>query len=99
MAADDPKRYLASMSKAARAGRIFVDYLRNNRTNTSIAAYSIRAREDAPVSVPISWDELTDVDPRAFTMVAVLARMKKMKKDPWAAYWKTDQSIRSKSRR
>ncbi|HEY1959738.1 MAG TPA: non-homologous end-joining DNA ligase [Polyangiaceae bacterium] len=68
---EDPARYVLTMSKAARPGRIFIDYLRNARANTSVAAYSTRARPNAPVSMPIAWDEIDDVDPAAFTMDAV----------------------------
>ncbi len=58
MAADDPQRYVAKITKSLRKGRIFVDYLRNSLEQTSIAAYSTRARAGAPVSVPVSWQEL-----------------------------------------
>ena len=71
---DEPDRYVMTMSKSARRGKIFVDYLRNNRTGTSIAAYSIRAKPNAPVSVPVDWDELDDVDPQSMTIDAVIAR-------------------------
>src|SRR4029077_18040796 len=58
MAADTPERYVAKMTKSLRAGRIFIDYMRNSLEQTSVAAYSTRARAGAPVSVPVGWQEL-----------------------------------------
>jgi len=58
----EPERYVATMSKAKRKGKIFIDYLRNQRGSTAILPYSARAREGAPVAVPIGWDALADVD-------------------------------------
>jgi bifunctional non-homologous end joining protein LigD len=58
MVADHPDRYLARITKSARRGKIFIDYLRNSLEQTSVAAYSTRARPGAPVSVPVSWEEL-----------------------------------------
>jgi len=57
----EPDRYVATMSKAKRKGKIFIDYLRNQRGSTAIMPYSARARENAPVAVPIGWEELADV--------------------------------------
>jgi bifunctional non-homologous end joining protein LigD len=59
MAADSPDLYLAKMTKALRHGKIFIDYLRNTREATSVAAYSTRARAGAPVSLPVSWEALS----------------------------------------
>jgi bifunctional non-homologous end joining protein LigD len=70
---DEPDRYVMTMSKSARRGKIFVDYFRNNRAGTSIAAYSIRAKPNAPVSVPVDWDALDDLDPASMTIDEVLA--------------------------
>ncbi|MFA9200129.1 MAG: ATP-dependent DNA ligase, partial [Cypionkella sp.] len=55
-----PDRFVANMSKAKRVGRIFIDYLRNQRGSTAVLPYSARARAGAPVAVPVSWDELKD---------------------------------------
>ncbi len=58
LAMAEPERFTANMSKAKRKGRIFLDYLRNQRGSTAVLPYSARAREAAPVAVPLSWDEL-----------------------------------------
>jgi bifunctional non-homologous end joining protein LigD len=58
MSLAEPDRFLATMSKAKRKGKIFIDYLRNQRGSTAVMPYSARARENAPVAVPITWDEL-----------------------------------------
>jgi bifunctional non-homologous end joining protein LigD len=58
----EPERFIATMSKAKRAGKIFVDYLRNQRGATAVLPYSARARLGAPVAVPIAWGELKDFD-------------------------------------
>ncbi len=55
---EDPRRFTASMAKSQRGGKIFIDYLRNDREATAIASYSPRARAGAPVALPIEWEEL-----------------------------------------
>lgn len=65
MAQADPARFVANMSKAKRKGRIFIDYLRNQRGATAIMPYSARARAGAPVAAPVSWTELRDLDTAA----------------------------------
>jgi bifunctional non-homologous end joining protein LigD len=62
LATAEPDRFTATMSKAKRTGRIFLDWLRNQRGSTAIMPYSARARAHAPVSAPISWDELDDYE-------------------------------------
>lgn len=65
----EPDRYVATMSKAKRKGRIFIDYLRNQRGSTAIMPWSARAREGAPVAAPIGWDALADIEsPRRWSI-------------------------------
>ena len=76
MAEAEPGRFIATMSKRKREGRIFVDWLRNERGATAIAPYSLRAREGAPVAVPVTWDELGALEAaNGFTMGAVKERL------------------------
>jgi bifunctional non-homologous end joining protein LigD len=89
-----PKRYIAVMSKKDRAGKIFIDYLRNDRTATAVVAYSTRARAGAPVATPLDWRELTpEIDPKTFTIDSVKARLKTLKNDPWKGFFEVKQSI------
>jgi bifunctional non-homologous end joining protein LigD len=82
-----PKRYIAVMTKSKRKGKIFVDYLRNGRGATAIAAYSTRARSGAPVATPIRWDELTPRRrPNDYTITNIRARLSRLRDDPWADF-------------
>jgi bifunctional non-homologous end joining protein LigD len=79
-----PDRFTAKLLKVSRRGKIFIDYLRNAEGATAVAAYSTRARENAPVSTPIDWDELSrDVRFDHFNVGNVPKRLAKMKPDPW----------------
>jgi len=90
----DPDRYTTNMSKAARGGKIYLDYLRNGRGATWIAAYSTRAKEGCPVSTPISWDELAHVRSASqFTLANVPARLESLKRDPWEGIADVRQAI------
>jgi bifunctional non-homologous end joining protein LigD len=94
VARSDPRRYLTSMAKAERRGRIFIDYLRNIRGATSVAAYSTRAVPQATMSVPLAWEELsTRITSDHFTIANLPRRLAGLAADPWAAYWRTRQSL------
>jgi bifunctional non-homologous end joining protein LigD len=85
MAADSPERFLTKISKAERAGRIFIDYLRNDPTSTAVAPYSTRSRAGAPVAMPIRWDEVKEgLDPCDYTIATVPGLIAGQKADPWA---------------
>jgi bifunctional non-homologous end joining protein LigD len=88
-----PERYLSKASKAARAGKIFVDWLRNGRGATAVAAYSTRAREGATVATPLTWDELGRAKPAKFTVETIPQRLKKLKSDPWEEFFTVKQRL------
>jgi len=90
MSADAPEKYLATATKAKRGGHIYIDYLRNGRGNTAVAAYSTRARSGAPVSMPLDWPDLDEVSgPAAFTLANVPHRLQTRPKDPWGNFFDT----------
>jgi bifunctional non-homologous end joining protein LigD len=94
----DPALFTTTFAKRGRERQILVDYMRNNRTNTSVAAFSTRAREGATVSVPLSWTELTPaLDPAAFTVLSVPERLRRQRKDPWAEYFTLKQRFSAKA--
>ena len=80
MVAAVPDAYVATMTKAKRNGKIFIDFFRNDYTATAIADYAVRARPGAPVALPLSWIELDDLESGSqFTMRDVLSRLKRRK--------------------
>lgn len=86
-AKDDPKKFTINMSKAKRRGRIFIDYLRNGRGATAIASYSTRAREGAPVAVPVRWDELNpSLTSNRYNVTSVRRRLAALQSDPWQGF-------------
>ena len=88
----DPTLFTTTFSKRGREAQILIDYLRNNRTNTSVSAYSTRARPGAPVSVPVDWGELLRRS-EPWSLPTLTTRLRRRRADPWSAYWTTAQSI------
>lgn len=85
--AQDPRRFTTAMRKAGREDRVLIDYFRNNRGSTSVAAYSTRARPGLPVSLPVAWEEIATFDPgRPFTMESTLRLLAGAHRNPWADY-------------
>jgi bifunctional non-homologous end joining protein LigD len=94
MTADSPRLYVAKSTKSARRGKIFIDYLRNGRGSTAVAAYSTRAKPKASVSVPLDWPELSDaLRADHFTIDNVRQRLDHLSRDPWAGFFKLRQRL------
>jgi bifunctional non-homologous end joining protein LigD len=94
MADEDPDRYLLNTSKAKRKGKIFLDYLRNDRMSTAVGALSPRARDGATVSMPVTWAQVKgDLDPKRFTVRTVPALLAKSK--AWQGYDDAASSIKA----
>ncbi len=87
-----PDRYTSNVRKDRRKNRIFIDWIRNGRGATSIAPYSVRARNGGPVSMPISWPELDKITPQGISMAEAIKRLRR--KDPWADFADTDQQLK-----
>jgi bifunctional non-homologous end joining protein LigD len=87
MAADHPDRFVATITKSKRHGKILIDYLRNQRGATAVAGYSTRARPGAAVSMPLSWDELgPGIGPAYFTVENTPTRLASLRSDPWEGF-------------
>src|SRR5262249_21172425 len=94
LADKEPDRFLLSMAKKERTGRIFLDYLRNDRTSTAVAPLSPRARDGATVSMPIEWSQVrAGLDPKRFTVRSAPALLKKSK--AWKDYDKGAMPLRA----
>jgi bifunctional non-homologous end joining protein LigD len=94
MAKERPDRYVATVAKRIRGARIFVDYLRNDRGATAVAAYSTRALPRASVSTPLDWDELSPgLRSDHFTVGNVLHRLSSLNRDPWQGFFKIRQRL------
>jgi bifunctional non-homologous end joining protein LigD len=94
MASEEPDRYLLNMSKARRTGKIFLDYLRNDRMSTAVGVLSPRARKAATVSMPLTWAQVKgDLDPKRFTVRTVPPLLVRTK--AWQGYEDAASSIKS----
>lgn len=85
-----PDKYTSNMRKAERNGKIFIDWVRNGRGATSVAPYSLRAKEGAKVSMPISYDELSEIAPKD---IGIKEAADRMKSDPWKDFFKVKQEL------
>lgn len=95
LAGDEPGRFTANIRKVNRKGRMFIDYLRNERGSTAIAPYSTRSREGAPCAVPVNWDEVKKLE-RANGFSLAEAAVRAAGPDPWPDYFDIRQSITRK---
>ncbi|WP_127145500.1 DNA ligase D [Pelagibacterium montanilacus] len=96
MATAEPDRFTATMSKARRKGRMFIDYLRNERGSTAISPFSTRAREGAPVAVPVTWDEVETLkSANGFNLEAAVARAREP--EVWKGYFDLRQPLPRRS--
>ena len=86
------RAYTTRFAKAGRERKILFDYLRNNYTNTSVCAFSPRARPGATVSMPLAWDELRHA-PERWTVTTAPRRVARLTRDPWEEYWTSGQDL------
>lgn len=100
MAADSPDAYVATVTKSKRRGKILIDYLRNQRGATAVAAFSSRARPGAPVSMPIGWEELgPEIGPAHFTVLNAPGRLSALAADPWQDFRKAAVALRPQGKK
>lgn len=93
MERDNPKLFLTKMTKSARVGKIYLDYLRNDRNATAVAPYSPRARSGLPVAMPLSWSELNGKERPRFRVGDVLQWRKRLSRDPWKEMLQMEQRL------
>ena len=97
---ESPRDYIATMSKAKRKNKIFIDYPRNGRGATSVGAYSTRAKAGCPVSTPVARDELSEkLRPDCYNIGNIRARLAAVKNDPWKGYFSLRRTITATMRK
>jgi bifunctional non-homologous end joining protein LigD len=95
-----PERFSATSGSANRVGKVYVDYLRNGIGQTTVAAFSARARPGMGVSLPVSWEQLSALKSGAqWTVLTAREYLSFQSQDPWADYWSTRQSLASALKR
>jgi bifunctional non-homologous end joining protein LigD len=95
LADEEPDAYTTSFDKDDRTGRVLIDYKRNYRTSIAVAGFSLRARPNAPIAVPVAWSELGRVKGGdQWTATTIRTRLRRLKADPWAGYWTSRQRLR-----
>jgi bifunctional non-homologous end joining protein LigD len=91
---EEPERFLSTVKKADRQGRILIDWLRNGLGATAVASFSPRAREGATVAMPLSWDDVQPrLDPAKFTILTVPDRLARLRADPWEGFHDVHQRL------
>ncbi len=96
-AKEHPEEFVAIAGASKRKDRIFIDYLRNGLAASSVASYSVRAREGAGIATPLSWEELGGLKSAAqFNVSNIAARLRKQKRDPWEGFAKVRQFLPQK---
>ena len=94
MANEDPESYIVSFDRAARRGKVLIDYKRNYRTSIAVAGFSTRAYPSAPLSIPVAWDELARIGRSdRWNVTNIRERLRKLKRDPWEEYWSCTQRL------
>jgi bifunctional non-homologous end joining protein LigD len=94
MAHENASLYTLAFGSSARRGKILIDFKRNIRTSIAVAGFSLRARPDAPISVPVSWSELSRIPaPDAWTATNIRERLRRQRSDPWRGYWLSKQRL------
>jgi bifunctional non-homologous end joining protein LigD len=94
LARQAPDTFTVAFERARRTGKVLLDYKRNHRTSIAVAPFSTRARPNAPVSVPIAWRELRTLSGSdAFTVENLRARLRTLRVDPWAGYFRSRQRL------